>query len=49
LPRHPPVFPSMPYFLEFSPGYGLHQGYLPGRARIARMHQDALLESAPVS
>ena len=21
---------SMPYFLEFSPGYGLHQGYLPG-------------------
>jgi lipoprotein-anchoring transpeptidase ErfK/SrfK len=21
---------SMPYFLEFAPGYGLHQGYLPG-------------------
>ena len=21
---------SMPFFLEFSPGYGLHQGYLPG-------------------
>ena len=21
---------QMPYFLEFSPGYGLHQGYLPG-------------------
>ena len=21
---------SMPYVLEFSPGYGLHQGYLPG-------------------
>ena len=21
---------SMPYFLEFSPGYGLHEGYLPG-------------------
>src|SRR5206468_12051561 len=21
---------AMPYFLEFSPGYGLHQGYLPG-------------------
>jgi len=20
----------MPYFLQFSPGYGLHQGYLPG-------------------
>ncbi len=20
----------MPYFLEFTPGYGLHQGYLPG-------------------
>ena len=20
----------MPYFVEFSPGYGLHQGYLPG-------------------
>ena len=37
----------MPYFLEFSPGYGLHQGYLPG-AGITRMHQDALLESAPV-
>ncbi len=32
---HPPrhthfVGASMPYFLEFSPGYGLHQGYLPG-------------------
>lgn len=23
---------SMPYFVEFSPGYGLHQGYLPGVA-----------------
>jgi len=22
----------MPYFIEFSPGYGLHQGYLPGVA-----------------
>ena len=21
---------SMPFFLEFSPGYGMHQGYLPG-------------------
>jgi lipoprotein-anchoring transpeptidase ErfK/SrfK len=21
---------SMPYFVEFSPGFGLHQGYLPG-------------------
>ena len=21
---------SMPFYLEFSPGYGLHQGYLPG-------------------
>jgi lipoprotein-anchoring transpeptidase ErfK/SrfK len=21
---------SMPYYLEFSPGYGLHQGDLPG-------------------
>ena len=21
---------SMPYFIEFAPGYGLHQGYLPG-------------------
>jgi lipoprotein-anchoring transpeptidase ErfK/SrfK len=20
----------MPYFVEFSPGYGMHQGYLPG-------------------
>lgn len=23
---------SMPFFVEFSPGYGLHQGYLPGVA-----------------
>ena len=32
--RRPPhshfVGASMPFFLEFSPGYGLHQGYLPG-------------------
>ena len=32
--RKPPhshfVGAPMPYFLEFSPGYGLHQGYLPG-------------------
>jgi len=32
--RRPPhshfVGTPMPYFLEFSPGYGLHQGYLPG-------------------
>jgi lipoprotein-anchoring transpeptidase ErfK/SrfK len=32
--RKPPhshlVGSPMPYFLEFSPGYGLHQGYLPG-------------------
>ena len=32
--RKPPyshfVGTPMPYFLEFSPGYGLHQGYLPG-------------------
>jgi lipoprotein-anchoring transpeptidase ErfK/SrfK len=32
--RQPPhshfVGTSMPYFLEFSPSYGLHQGYLPG-------------------
>ena len=21
---------AMPFFVEFSPGYGLHQGYLPG-------------------
>jgi lipoprotein-anchoring transpeptidase ErfK/SrfK len=21
---------SMPFLVEFSPGYGLHQGYLPG-------------------
>ena len=32
--RKPPhshfVRAPMPYFLEFSPGYGLHQGYLPG-------------------
>lgn len=30
-PRHSHfVGAPMPYFLEFSPGYGLHQGYLPG-------------------
>lgn len=32
--RKPPhshfVGAPMPYFFEFSPGYGLHQGYLPG-------------------
>ena len=32
--RKPPhshfVDAPMPYFIEFSPGYGLHQGYLPG-------------------
>jgi lipoprotein-anchoring transpeptidase ErfK/SrfK len=32
--RRPPgshfVGASMPYFLEFAPGYGLHAGYLPG-------------------
>jgi lipoprotein-anchoring transpeptidase ErfK/SrfK len=32
--RKPPhshfVGTPMPYFVEFSPGYGLHQGYLPG-------------------
>ena len=32
--RKPPhshfVGAPMPYFLEFSPGYGLHEGYLPG-------------------
>ena len=32
--RRPPyshfVGTSMPYFVEFSPAYGLHQGYLPG-------------------
>jgi lipoprotein-anchoring transpeptidase ErfK/SrfK len=35
--RHDPKPPHshfvgtpMPYFVEFSPGYGLHQGYLPG-------------------
>jgi hypothetical protein len=31
---------SIPYFMEFAPGYGLHQGYLPG---LARLHPDALL------
>jgi lipoprotein-anchoring transpeptidase ErfK/SrfK len=29
-PRSHFVGTPMPYFLEFSPGYGLHQGYLPG-------------------
>jgi lipoprotein-anchoring transpeptidase ErfK/SrfK len=29
-PRSHFVGAPMPYFLEFSPGYGLHQGYLPG-------------------
>src|SRR5947209_18331228 len=37
--RQPPhshfVGTSMPYFLEFSPGYGLHQAYLP---RIPASH-----------
>ena len=32
--RKPPyshfVGAPMPYFIEFAPGYGLHQGYLPG-------------------
>ena len=40
--RKPPhshfVGASMPYFIEFSPGYGLHQGYLPGVPH----HTDAL-------
>ena len=34
--------------VEFSPGYGLHQGYLPGVPGIARLHPHALLESTPV-
>jgi lipoprotein-anchoring transpeptidase ErfK/SrfK len=29
-PRSKFVGASMPFFVEFSPGYGLHQGYLPG-------------------
>ncbi len=30
-PRHGHfVGAPMPYFMEFAPGYGLHQGYLPG-------------------
>ena len=30
-PRHTYFIGApMPFFLEFSPGYGLHQGYLPG-------------------
>ena len=29
-PRTHFVGASMPFFLEFSPGYGMHQGYLPG-------------------
>ena len=30
-PRHAHfVGAPMPYFMEFAPGYGLHQGYLPG-------------------
>ena len=30
-PRHSHFIGApMPYYLEFSPGYGLHQGYLPG-------------------
>jgi lipoprotein-anchoring transpeptidase ErfK/SrfK len=32
-PRHSHfVGAAMPFFVEFSPGYGLHQGYLPGVA-----------------
>ena len=30
LPHSHFVGAPMPYFVEFSPGYGLHQGYLPG-------------------
>ena len=30
LPHSHFVGAPMPYFLEFSPGYGLHEGYLPG-------------------
>jgi hypothetical protein len=29
----------MPYFLEFSPGYGFAPGLPARRARITRMHQ----------
>jgi lipoprotein-anchoring transpeptidase ErfK/SrfK len=29
-PRSHFIGASMPFFVEFSPGYGLHQGYLPG-------------------
>ena len=40
--RKPPhshfVGAPMPYFIEFSPGYGMHQGYLPGDPH----HTDAL-------
>ena len=49
--RKPPhshfVGAPMPYFLEFSPGYGLHRVTC-RRARLTRLHQVALLESAAV-
>ena len=32
LPHSHFVGAAMPYFIEFSPAYGLHQGYLPGEA-----------------
>jgi hypothetical protein len=32
LPRRHPVFHRCPTFLEFLPGYGLHQGLTAGRA-----------------
>lgn len=50
---------SMPFFVEFSPGYGLHQGYLPGVAAShgcirmpywkARQFYDAARVGTPVT
>ncbi|MGI8432904.1 MAG: L,D-transpeptidase [Chthoniobacterales bacterium] len=59
-PRHAHfVGAPMPYFMEFSPGYGLHQGYLPGEPAShgcirmpywkARQFYDAVKVGTPVT
>ncbi len=59
-PRHGHfVGAPMPYFVEFAPGYGLHQGYLPGEPAShgcirmpywkARQFYDAVQVGTPVT
>jgi lipoprotein-anchoring transpeptidase ErfK/SrfK len=59
-PRHAHfVGAPMPYFVEFAPGYGLHQGYLPGEPAShgcirmpywkARQFYDAVHVGTPVT